>query len=477
MMKGHDSNVQIDTDKVQMKREMGLVSATSVVIGSVIGAGIFITPKGVLQNTGSIGLCLLVWLLAGVSALGSALCYSELGTTIQKSGGGYTYIKKGLGNHMAFVYALQAVVRGPGSLVVMLLTFAKYMVVIFPTCGRPLLLEKLIAVTALFSLVIINTYSSRLASRVTVITTIGKTSALVVIIIGGIVSLCQGVTSELGTGFSGSSDDPTSIALALYSAIFATGGGANLNSIVEEIRNPGKNLPRAAIFGILLVIVVYILTNVSYLAVMTKSELLSADAVAFVFGERVLGSYATLIPLAVMVSTFGSANNNILSGTRVTFSAARDGNLPDFFSYIHVHHLTPLGAMTVTTAVALIYIAPAEVGQLISFLGFVMAFFNGCIYFSLIRFRLQTMKDVKRIIKIPLVIPILMVLLNLYLFIAPLVIKPRLEYVYVATGLFGGSLVLYVHFIYRRWSLPGYDKFVTWFQLVFQVCPPAQFME
>ncbi|KAH9515735.1 b(0,+)-type amino acid transporter 1 [Bulinus truncatus] len=434
--------VQIEKEKVVLKRELGLVGATSLVVGTIIGAGIFISPKGVLQNTGSVGLCLVVWITAGIISLGSSLCSAELGAMINLSGGTYTYIRLGLGNLLAFMFVSQRVlVRNSLSLLILLLTFSKYTVSMFPTCGSPKSLEKMIAATTLVTLVMVNMYSSRLASRLAILTTVGKVFALLVIIVGGLFTISQGTTYELTSGFSGTKADPSSIALASYSALLAYAG---------------SNIPRAAIFGIVLIIGIYVLTNVSYLAVMTRSELLQANAVAALFGERVLHSFSIVIPLNVMVSTLGSCNNSIFSNSRITFTAARDGNLPDYLSYIHVKQFTPFGAMTLTVTLSLLYLFPSDLSQLINLVGFLDALYDAFVYLSLIRFRLWTMKDVPRPVRVPLFIPVLMFLVNIYLFIAPIIIRPKLEYIYVGAGIATCSLLLYIPFVYFQLRLPFY---------------------
>ncbi|KAH9515728.1 b(0,+)-type amino acid transporter 1 [Bulinus truncatus] len=468
-------NVKIEQEKVVLKRELGLVGATSLVVGTIIGAGIFISPKGVLQNTGSVGLCLVVWITAGIISLGSSLCSAELGAMINLSGGTYTYIRLGLGNLLAFMFVSQRImVRNSLSLLIQLLTFSKYTVSILPICGSPKSLEKMIAATTLVTLVMVNMYSSRLAGRLTILTTVGKVFALLVIIVGGLFTISQGTTHELTSGFSGTKTDPSSIALAFYSALWAYSGSSTINNLVEEIKSPSKNIPRAAIFGIVSIIGIYVLTNVSYLAVMTRSELIQANAVAALFGERVLHSFSIVIPLSVMVSTLGSCNNNIFSNSRVTFTAARDGNLPDYLSYIHVKQFTPFGAMTLTVTLSLLYLFPSDLSQLINLVGFLDALYDAFVYLSLIRFRLCTMKDVPRPVRVPLFIPVLMFLVKIYLFIAPIIIRPRLEYIYVGAGVATCSLLLYIPFVYFQFRLPFYDKIVVWMQLIFEICPPSQ---
>ncbi|KAH9515726.1 b(0,+)-type amino acid transporter 1 [Bulinus truncatus] len=430
---GHNkAGVVVETERVELKRELGLIGATSMVVGIIIGSGIFVSPKGVIESTGSIALCFIVWVLAGFISLGSALCHAELSTSLQKSGGTYTYLQMGVGNYIAFTYAIIVVlIQNPGILLIELMTLCKNLLSITATCGIPVYLERFI------------------------------------------VALLVGVTSELGTGFQGTSNKPSSLALALYSAIWATSGGESIAVVVEEIKNPSKTIPRSVIIGHLIVIVVYVLTNISYLTVMTKAEMIQSEAVAVLFGRRALGVYSVMVPLGVVISTLGSSNTHIFSGSRIVFSAARDGNLPELLSYIQVNHLTPLSAMVIMMVMSLIMLSQADVAMFINYIGFLSAFYNVFIFVAFLRFRLQLFKDIHRPIKLPLVLPVLMMLVYLYIFVAPLAISPQLEYVYVAIVVFGGSAVLYITFIHFKLSLPYFDKFIIWCQLLGQVCPPT----
>ncbi|GFR61844.1 Y+L amino acid transporter 1 [Elysia marginata] len=162
----------------------------------------------------------------------------------------------------------------------------------------------------------VNCYSTKLANWMTILSTAFKVAALLVIVAGGLVKLAQGNTHVLSTGFEGSTWDISKISLALYDALWAYDGWINLNSVTEEIHKPSKNLPRANIAGVFLVMVVYLATNMAYFTAMTTTELLQADAVAVVWGDRVLQQASLLIPLAVMISAFGAVNANAFAGSR-----------------------------------------------------------------------------------------------------------------------------------------------------------------
>ncbi|XP_012946801.1 Y+L amino acid transporter 2-like [Aplysia californica] len=200
-------SLEVEMEGVKMKRELGMVGTTSMVIGLIIGA----------------------------------LCYAELGTMMPKSGGAYTYLRKGMGNAVAFSYMFQyVVIQMPCSQVIVLLTCSKYLLTLLPMCGSPQSLEKLVTAAIMVTLFLLNSYSSRVSTRTAIITTISKVISLSIIIIAGFLVIGQGSVKELGTGFEGTSTNPSSLALAMYSAVWAYGGSELVNNVVEEIKDPSR---------------------------------------------------------------------------------------------------------------------------------------------------------------------------------------------------------------------------------------------
>ncbi|OWF49892.1 b(0,+)-type amino acid transporter 1-like [Mizuhopecten yessoensis] len=465
-----DTDGDIKPETVKLKKHVGLVGGTSFIVGTIIGSGIFISPKGVLSETGSVGLSLIVWVGAGLLALMGSLCYAELGTLIRKSGGEYQYIKQCFGNIPAFMYAWTSViVIRPSSMAIICLTFGEYVATFFPYCGNPDLPMKLVAALAIMTLAIINCADTRLATHVQVFFTVAKLVALLIISIGGIVRMAQGDIKELQRGFEGTTNSPSTIALAFYDALWAYDGWNNLNYLTEEIENPKKNLPRANIAGVLLVTVVYLLTNISYLTAMTSAELLASDAVAVTWGDRVLGSAAILMPLSVLFSTFGSANGTLFSGGRVVYVAARDGMLPEMLSYVNCKRYTPVPSIIFTSIISIAMIIPGNLSDLIDFFSFTAWIFYGVTVSSLIVCRF-TMKDAERVFKVPLPIPILFVLLSLYLIIGPIIQSPRIEFLYAFLFIIGG-LIFYVPLVYFKLNIPFWGKISTFSQLFFESVP------
>ncbi|XP_012942202.2 b(0,+)-type amino acid transporter 1, partial [Aplysia californica] len=234
-----------------------------------------------------------------------------------------------------------------------------------------------------------------------------------------------------------------------------------------------RNLPRAIIVSVSSVIVIYALTNIGYLSVMTTTELLDADAVAVLWGDRVLRGASVIIPLSVMVSTFGSTNGTAYAGGRSVFAAARDGNFPEVFSLITVKQMTPLPSMVFTICLAIVFVLLGDIASLINFFSFTAWLFYGATFASLVVFRFKY-KDTPRPYKVPIIIPIIMILFSIYLVIAPIVQDPSLEFLYAAIFVVGG-LVFYLPFVHYKLKLPYFDEITLFIQLVFGASPASKY--
>ncbi|XP_058623116.1 asc-type amino acid transporter 1 isoform X3 [Onychostoma macrolepis] len=291
MMK--DSDLKQDSgipERVTLKKEIGLLSACAIIIGNIIGSGIFISPKGVLEHSGSVGLALVVWVLGGgVAALGS-LCYAELGVTIPKSGGDYSYVTEifgGLVGYDRFLLLWSAVlIMYPTTLAVIALTFSNYVLQpVFPYCVPPYIATRMLSAICILFLTWVNCYSVRLATRIQDAFTVGKLLALGLIIIVGLVQIFGGnyesLTPQVAFTFN-KAPSIGQIALAFLHASFAFSGWNFLNYVTEEVVDPRRNLPRAIYISIPLVTCVYTLTNIAYFSSMSPEELLSSNAVAVV---------------------------------------------------------------------------------------------------------------------------------------------------------------------------------------------------
>ncbi|KAM9823917.1 cystine/glutamate transporter [Neosynchiropus ocellatus] len=372
-----ESEEKKEEDGVHLRRQIGLLPAISIIIGTVVGSGIFIAPKGVLMNSGSVGLSLLVWLFCGVLSMFGALCYAELGTTFTKSGAHYTYLLETLGPLPAFLRLwVEFLFIRPAVTSYVCLAFARYVVEpLYAPCDAPAVLIKLLGIVAITFVVVVNCWSVTMTSRIQVVLTFVKVFALVLIIIPGMMALTKGKTHNFQKGFELESLTPGRLPLAFYNGLYAYAGWFYLNFVTEEVINPNRTFPLAIIFSMLIVTALYLMVNVAYYTMMTPAELLMSDAVAVTFANRALQGMASVIPVLVALSCLGALNGGFFGAPRMLFVGAREGHWPQIFSMIHIRRQTPLPAVLLLYPLVVLMILNGEIYQLINFASFTRWFF------------------------------------------------------------------------------------------------------
>ncbi|XP_061670429.1 b(0,+)-type amino acid transporter 1-like isoform X2 [Syngnathoides biaculeatus] len=461
---------------IVLQKEIGLLSAICMVMGNMIGSGIFISPKMVLLHSGAVGPSLLIWAACGVLSILGALCYAELGTMIPKSGSDYSYLMEGFGSPVAYLYSWTTVmVSLPSSFSILVLSFAEYASApFFSECNIPVMVTKSLAAAAIVFIVTINCLSVKLASYVQNVFTAAKLLIIIVIVGAGIVFLAQGKTENLYNVFDGKSVSAGGIGLAFYSGLWAYDGWCQLNFITEELKNPSRNLPLAIIIAIPLVAVCYVMINISYFTVLTSNELLRSPAVAVAFGDKVFHSVSWIVPIFVLFSTFGSANVSCFTAGRLAYVSSREGHMVEILSYISVRRLTPTPALIFNGFLAILYIIPGDINTLVNYLSFAQWLFCGLTTLSLIVMRF-TRKELKRPFKVPIVIPVLLLLICCYLVLAPIIDNPDIKFLYWAIYILSG-LLLYYPFVHLKvkWARRLMRPITTLLQILLEVVPPEK---
>ncbi|XP_076810397.1 b(0,+)-type amino acid transporter 1-like [Clavelina lepadiformis] len=461
-------------DVIELKKEVGLVGGISLVVGTMIGSGIFLSPAGILAQTNSVGASLCVWAGCGLLATFSALSYVELGLMIRKSGGEYQYLKEAYGDLVAFLLAWTSIiVTKPSSFAIIAIGFAQYVTAPFyPGCTPPDTIMKCAAAFCILIITSVNCFSVKLSNFVQIFFTGAKLLIIAAIIIGGFVMMGQGGTEYLTNAFEGTTSSFSAIALGFYSGLWSYDGWNQLNYVTEEVSNPKRNFPLAIMIGIPLVTVCYILVNIAYFTVMSPGEMLASSAVAITFGDRVFGAASFVVPVAVACSTFGAANGSAFTAGRITYSAARNGHMLNIFSYISVKRLTPFPAMMLNGIIALIMIIPdaANFSTLIDYFTFASWIFYGATFLSVIVLRIRRPKW-ERPYKVFIVIPAICFIASLYLIIAPFLDNPSLAYLYAAIFILAG-LLFYFPLVYFKKVPPFMDPLTCFLQQALEVVPP-----
>ncbi|KAI1285497.1 Y+L amino acid transporter 2 [Halotydeus destructor] len=414
MKEGQEMTVSPEVDnKVKLKREITLLNGITLIVGSIIGAGIFVSPKGVFENSGqSIVVSLVIWTLCGLFSMLGSICFAELGTTITRSGGDYAYIMEAFGPLPAFLnlWITLAMVR-PAMMAISALTFSVYILApLYPDCPPPVSLLRLTSATCLCFLAYINCRSVRWAMNLQGAFTLAKCLALFVIIVSGLYHLFSG-KADLSGGkgdtvqVNKTDIEAGKIVLAFYSGLFAYGGWNYVNFVTEELKNPYKNLPRAAIVGILTVTVFYVLANISYFSLLTSEEIMTSPAIATVFAQKAINQAAVwFMPLAVAVSTFGGLNGTLFTTARLFYVGSQEKQVPVLLGMISLRRSTPVPSLIVSCTLSLLMLVTVDVYTLINYFSVTLWLWTGVVTAALIQLRIKK-PQLYRPIKFSLALP------------------------------------------------------------------------
>lgn len=420
---GNPSNVSLTLERrgtlqnLEKNKTLTYLNGLSLVVGLVIGSGIFSSPAQVNSHAGSPGASLLVWTISGLLAWTGASSYAELGGAIPLNGGAQVYLAKIFGEVVGFLFTWSAIlVLKPGGAAIIAIIFGEY--IVRAAIGAEVedvnpWINKIPALAALMLVTLLNCVSTRFAARMGDLFMFFKFIALIAVTIIGIIVAVTGLSFNGPANkdwrnhnwFEGTSADISSWAVALYAGLWAFDGWDNTNYVTGEFKNPSRDLPRVIHTAMPAVIVCYLMANVSYIFVLPLSTINKSNTVAVQFGSKVFGPVGALIlALIVSASCFGALNATTFTSGRLVYVAGREGYIPSIFgrigfgagsgpetvSSLHklrkrswlsktLSHLfgdesiglgyTPVNAMLLNMALCMIYILLGEFNTLITFYG------------------------------------------------------------------------------------------------------------
>jgi len=452
-----------EASRFDLKRDLGIWSAAAIVVGTVIGSGIFLVPNAMVKNVGSPGMVFAVWIFGGMLTLFGALSYAELAAALPQAGGEYVYLREAYGPLWGFIYGwTQMWVAKSGSIATLAAGFVIYlsnfrpeldtvwMVVSLPLGESGHAMEirygQLLGIGVIAVLALINYFGVKLGGNVQVTVTLVKVGLIAAIIVIG-----------LGTGHGAVANFHTSIPAAggitgffaaLVAALWAYDGWNNVGMVASEVRQPQRNLPLALIVGTVAVIAIYLLANLAYFYVLSASDVASTDRVAGEMMRRILGAPgAGAVSIAAMISIFAALNGSILSGSRVPFAMSRDRLFFRRVAFVHPRHRTPSVSILALSAWASLLVLSGRYDQLYTYVIFASVILYGMATAAVIvlRFKRPDMPRPYRTLGYP-VVPIVFVLGIVCLVVSTLVKSPRESLL----GLVLISLGLPFYFYWKR---------------------------
>ncbi len=399
-----------------LPRVLGPFDATCIVVGAIIGVGIFFTPSSVASLAGSPGLALAAWAVGGFIALLGALTFAELGGLYPRAGGQYEILRDAYGTAPAFLFVFcNATAIQAGATAIIAIVCAQNLGLV---AGRELEGFGLLACAAplIMGLVVANCMGVRFGSGIQNLTVVAKIVTLVAVT--GLAVLFTTGTAPVDPVAEAPGPAPSgfgavaAIFAALVPAFFAFGGWQTALWMAGEVRRPRRNVPLSIVGGVLVVVVVYLMVNWAYLKLLgyrgvVESEAIAADAVASVFP----GAGRRIIAAAVAVSAFGVLNAQLLAGPRLVYGMARDGRFFRPFARVHSRYGTPVAAIVligVMASVLLVTAGARGLGPLLAWVVVIDGIFFAMTGTALIVLR-HRRPDADRPMRVPLFVPILFV--------------------------------------------------------------------
>ena len=403
-------------NKLELIRGLGKWSAASIVVGTMIGTGIFLKPAEMAADAGSLLIVLAAWIVGGILSLFGALSFAELGAALPEAGGEYAYLRRGFGPVWGFLFGwMHSVVGRPASAASIAAGLLRFAAFLLPGLAAPIFFARIsvpfshasyvfaftwaqpCAVVALGALAFINFLGVRAGGRVQIVLTFIKVTSVVAIIL-----LAFTLTRNGGAGFHPffplrySAATFTGFFGALAAALWAYDGWEDLNLVGSEVENPQRNIPRALILGVLFCSAIFMLFSLAAHFVLPFGDVAQSQHVASDVVARISGRSAALwVTLAMVISALGTLNSSILSGARVPYAMARDGLFFHKTAGIHPRFRTPGGAILFECILSSVFALTGTFEELTSLFLFGTWIFYGLAVMAMMHMR-RTEPDLPR---------------------------------------------------------------------------------
>jgi APA family basic amino acid/polyamine antiporter len=373
---------------------LGVFSGTMMVVGGIIGSGIFLNPAIVAERVGTVSLTLTVWVVGGIVALVGALVFAELGARRPVAGGGYVYLRDAYGRLPAFLYAWTLLlVIATGAIAAVAVTFASYAAALL---GLGSAARVPLAIAAILVLSAINYVGVKPGAVTQNVLTLLKLGALTCLIGAGLAT-AQAAPAMAESPFPVGGNVVLSIGAALVPVLFAFGGWQQTNFIAEELIEPERNLPRALVLGVIIVVAFYLLTNLAYVKTLGLSGLAHSSAPAADAMARLFGTPGrTVIAAGIAISTFGFLNLVILVSPRVYRAMASDGLFFPSLARLHPRYRTPAAAIVFQGSWAILLTLTGRYPDLLDYVVFGDWIFFGLTAATVFLFRSRERRGVEK---------------------------------------------------------------------------------
>jgi len=337
-------------------RGLGIIGAASIVVGTIIGTGIFLVPSSIARHVDSIGLVFAVWVVGGLLSLAGALSYAELGAAMPEAGGEYVFLRRAYGPLWGFLYGWEAFVIGKtGSIATIATAFAVFLGYFFGMLNEvwvgngafSLTGAQIITLVAIIGLTVVNYMGIIVGGAVQAVFTLLKVAVILALVLLGF-AIGGGSWSNFTPFFAAPKglDTFSAFGVALVAALWAYDGWNNLTMVGSEVRDPERNIPRALILGVLGVGGVYMLANAVYFYILPLETVKSSARVAQDAARAFLGEWGgAAITVGALISTFATLNGAILSGARIPYAMARDRLFFRHMADVHPVHRSPAKAL------------------------------------------------------------------------------------------------------------------------------------